>query len=114
MSLSKPHYLIYIEPLTDHTHISLAEQEQAEALAQFLSTPNLYPSHPSSPSTYLKPSAEPISELPKPELVFSSPFYRCVQTAAPTARELGLEVRLEHGVQEWSVPVFLTLVWIIR
>ncbi|OWT36104.1 transcription factor C subunit 7 [Cryptococcus neoformans] len=46
--------------------------DQAESLATFLSSP-------SSTSPY-----------PIPEIVFSSPFYRCIQTALPTAQALGL------------------------
>ncbi|WVQ82531.1 hypothetical protein IAT38_004660 [Cryptococcus sp. DSM 104549] len=69
--------------------------EQAHELATFLSTPSLTHPHPT------------------PELVFSSPFYRCIQTALPTAQALGLAnpgagqgVRLEHGVAEWYSPVY--------
>lgn len=45
-----------------------------------------------------------LSGLPKdeqPQFIFSSPFYRCVETAAPYARETGLKVCLEPGVGEW-------------
>ena len=91
-----------------HLPLRRTSQEQAEALARFFSSPASYPYSPSSdPSTYIEPSSKPISDLPTPELVFSSAFYRCIQTAGPTARELGVEVRLEHGVQEWFVPVKL-------
>ncbi|WVQ97675.1 hypothetical protein IAU59_004789 [Kwoniella sp. CBS 9459] len=67
------------------------------------------------------------SPYPTPELVFSSPFYRCIQTALPTLQALGLHesptgttettggvaagsssragIKLEHGVQEWFSPV---------
>lgn len=38
-----------------------------------------------------------------PELLFSSPFFRCIQTASYTAKRLGLPLKLEHGVQEWYV-----------
>jgi hypothetical protein len=38
---------------------------------------------------------------PQPERVFSSAFYRCIQTALPTAKSLGVGVSLEHGVGEW-------------
>lgn len=79
--------------------------EQAEQLATFLSSPSA-----------LAPHAVP-------QKVFSSPFYRCIETSVPTARALGMVssenekavadgkgyegIRLEHGVQEWYVP-FLT------
>jgi broad specificity phosphatase PhoE len=90
--------------LTNISYHKSYSQEQAEALAKFLSSPSSYPYSTSKPSSYIEPATKgsrPSSDLPTPELVFSSPFYRCVQTAAPTARELGVEVRLEHGVQEW-------------
>ncbi|KAJ9096078.1 hypothetical protein QFC21_005443 [Naganishia friedmannii] len=57
--------------------------DQAEELAVFLANP---------------PSGE---GLPVPELIFSSPFFRCVQTASYTAKRLGMPLKLEHGVQEW-------------
>ena len=41
---------------------------------------------------------------PPPELIFSSPFYRCLQTAAPTADILDLNVVLEPGIGEWYKP----------
>ncbi|ODN90239.1 transcription factor C subunit 7 [Cryptococcus wingfieldii CBS 7118] len=50
---------------------------------------------------------------PTPEIVFTSPFYRCVQTALPTAQALGLVLgegedglHLEHGLSEWYSPVY--------
>ncbi|WWC58865.1 uncharacterized protein I303_101410 [Kwoniella dejecticola CBS 10117] len=76
--------------------------EQSEHLSTFLSDPNQ------------------TAPYPTPELVFSSPFYRCIETSLPTAKKLGLVreakdlqggsgtssgVRLEHGVQEWYSPV---------
>eukprot|EP01105_Mastigella_eilhardi_P026038 TRINITY_DN7314_c0_g1_i2.p1 TRINITY_DN7314_c0_g1~~TRINITY_DN7314_c0_g1_i2.p1 ORF type:complete len:260 (+),score=71.84 TRINITY_DN7314_c0_g1_i2:43-780(+) len=33
--------------------------------------------------------------------VFSSPMYRCLQTATAVAQALGLQVKVEHGLQEW-------------
>jgi broad specificity phosphatase PhoE len=33
--------------------------------------------------------------------VFSSPFLRCVETAAPIAERLGLAIELEAGLSEW-------------
>ncbi|KAK4689472.1 transcription factor C subunit 7, partial [Tremellales sp. Uapishka_1] len=65
-------------------------EAQAERLAAFLS------------------SAETLSPYPVPERVFSSPFYRCIQTAAPAAKVLGNKgVCLEHGVMEWQVWLWL-------
>jgi transcription factor C subunit 7 len=55
---------------------------QADALAEFLATND-----------------------PRPERVFSSAFYRCIQTAVPTAARLGVPVALEHGVGEWYSTV---------
>ncbi len=36
--------------------------------------------------------------------IFSSPFLRCVQTAAPIADRLHLPIRLEPGFSEWLNP----------
>ncbi|EDK46840.1 hypothetical protein LELG_05021 [Lodderomyces elongisporus NRRL YB-4239] len=36
-----------------------------------------------------------------PQFILSSPFYRCVETAEPIARMLGLKIGLERGVGEW-------------
>jgi broad specificity phosphatase PhoE len=58
-------------------------QDQAEELAEFLSNP---------------PAEE---GLPVPELLFSSPFYRCIQTGSCLAKKMGIPLKLEHGVQEW-------------
>lgn len=47
---------------------------------------------------------------PVPERVFSSPFYRCLQTAQPTAALLAeranepRRIALDHGVMEWYPP----------
>ncbi|GAA5954120.1 hypothetical protein JCM21900_002894 [Sporobolomyces salmonicolor] len=38
-------------------------------------------------------------------LVLSSPLYRCVQTATPTAEALGLPILIEPGLGEWYLPV---------
>ncbi len=128
--------------LTSKIQLAAYGVSQAHILADFLSSP------------------EKVAPHPIPQLVFSSPFYRCIQTAQPaftalsesqTARrklqqehrevgrvEVGTAangdvdevedvdgktnpeategispdhgVMLEHGVQEWSVPVprFLT------
>lgn len=37
----------------------------------------------------------------KPQLILSSPFYRCVETSQPISRELGLPIAIERGVGEW-------------
>ncbi|KAJ9119872.1 hypothetical protein QFC24_005586 [Naganishia onofrii] len=61
--------------------------DQAQELAEFFANP---------------PSGE---GLPVPELLFSSPFFRCIQTATYTAKRLGMPLKLEHGVQEWYSQV---------
>jgi broad specificity phosphatase PhoE len=33
--------------------------------------------------------------------LFSSPFLRCVETAAPIAERLGVAIRIERGLSEW-------------
>ncbi|GMM35345.1 transcription factor TFIIIC subunit [Saccharomycopsis crataegensis] len=40
----------------------------------------------------------------KPEALFSSPFYRCLQTSTPIADALGLEILVENGIGEWYKP----------
>lgn len=42
--------------------------------------------------------------LPTPQMIFSSPFYRCVQTIEPTAKNLQLPIHLERGLGEWFKP----------
>ncbi|KAJ9111692.1 hypothetical protein QFC19_001051 [Naganishia cerealis] len=61
--------------------------DQAQELAEFLANP---------------PSEE---GLPVPDLLFSSPFFRCIQTASVTAQKLQIPLKLEHGVQEWYSQV---------
>ncbi|GMM32931.1 hypothetical protein DASC09_002560 [Saccharomycopsis crataegensis] len=39
--------------------------------------------------------------IPKPQLIFSSPFYRCVETANPAANRLHIPIFLEQGIGEW-------------
>ncbi|GAA5857151.1 hypothetical protein JCM9279_007625 [Rhodotorula babjevae] len=38
-------------------------------------------------------------------VILSSPLYRCVQTATPTAQALGLPIFIEPGLAEWYLPV---------
>ncbi|OVF04681.1 putative transcription factor TFIIIC subunit [Clavispora lusitaniae] len=42
-----------------------------------------------------------LSPADQPQFILTSPFYRCVETAAPYARESGLKICLEPGVGEW-------------
>lgn len=48
-----------------------------------------------------------IKSLPdseKPQFIVSSPFYRCVETAQPIAKALGLKVAIDRGIGEWFKP----------
>lgn len=40
----------------------------------------------------------------QPELLFSSPFYRCIQTSEPIADILELPIIVERGIGEWYRP----------
>lgn len=45
-----------------------------------------------------------IANLPpheQPQMIISSPFYRCVETCAPLAKALGLKVHIDRGIGEW-------------
>ncbi|KAH7883632.1 phosphoglycerate mutase-like protein [Phlebopus sp. FC_14] len=46
-----------------------------------------------------------LPEEKRPTAIFSSPYYRCLQTSLPTARALGLPICVEHGIAEWYSPV---------
>lgn len=41
----------------------------------------------------------------RPTAIFSSPYYRCLQTAKPVAVALGVPIYVEHGISEWYSPV---------
>jgi len=41
----------------------------------------------------------------RPTAIFSSPYYRCLQTSKPTAVALGIPIYAEHGLSEWYYPV---------
>ncbi|RSH82362.1 uncharacterized protein EHS24_007329 [Apiotrichum porosum] len=45
--------------------------------------------------------SDPPAPLPKPDVLYSSPFFRCLQTIQPLAKATGKEVHCEHGVMEW-------------
>jgi transcription factor C subunit 7 len=45
----------------------------------------------------------PVEE--RPTAIFSSPFYRCIQTSKPIAQALGLPIFIEHGISEWYSPI---------
>ncbi|KAG9314400.1 histidine phosphatase superfamily [Chiua virens] len=49
-----------------------------------------------------------LESLPKdkqPTAIFSSPYYRCLQTSKPVAERLSLPIYIEHGLSEWYSPV---------
>ncbi|KAI0033153.1 histidine phosphatase superfamily [Vararia minispora EC-137] len=55
-----------------------------------------------------KETAEYFLSLPedqRPTAIWSSPYYRCLQTAKPIAEALGLPICVEHGLSEWYSPV---------
>ncbi|KAJ8496107.1 hypothetical protein ONZ45_g12590 [Pleurotus djamor] len=45
----------------------------------------------------------PVEE--RPTVIFSSPYYRCLQTSKPVANALGIPIHVEHGISEWYSPV---------
>jgi len=48
------------------------------------------------------------SSLPvdkRPTAIFSSPYYRCLQTSKPTSQSLDVPIYVEHGLSEWYSPV---------
>lgn len=67
----------------DHSLAALGET-QAEELAVFFSS---------------------LPEAKRPTAIFSSPYYRCLQTASSTAKKLNLPIYVEHGIAEWYSPV---------
>ncbi|KAF8892944.1 histidine phosphatase superfamily [Infundibulicybe gibba] len=46
-----------------------------------------------------------IPEDERPTAIFSSPYYRCLQTSKPVSVALGIPVYVEHGISEWYSPV---------
>jgi len=45
-----------------------------------------------------------LPEDQRPTAIFSSPYYRCLQTSKPTAVALGIPIYAEHGLSEWYSP----------
>ncbi|KAJ7110169.1 histidine phosphatase superfamily [Mycena epipterygia] len=41
----------------------------------------------------------------RPTAIFSSPYYRCLQTSKPVSAALGVPIYVEHGLSEWYSPV---------
>jgi len=46
-----------------------------------------------------------LPEADRPTAIFSSPYYRCIQTSEPVARALNVPIYIEHGLSEWYSPV---------
>ncbi|KAF5375041.1 hypothetical protein D9758_000243 [Tetrapyrgos nigripes] len=46
-----------------------------------------------------------LPEDQRPTAIFSSPYYRCLQTAKPTSEALNIPIYVEHGLSEWYSPV---------
>lgn len=40
----------------------------------------------------------------KPQVAFTSPFYRCLQTIEPTVKALNIELYVDRGLGEWFKP----------
>ncbi|TFK57246.1 phosphoglycerate mutase-like protein [Heliocybe sulcata] len=58
--------------------------------------------------TQAKELSEYFASLPedqRPTAIFSSPFYRCLQTVKPTSQALNVPIFVEHGLSEWYSPV---------
>ncbi|KXN89984.1 Transcription factor tau 55 kDa subunit [Leucoagaricus sp. SymC.cos] len=46
-----------------------------------------------------------LPEDERPTAIFSSPYYRCLQTSQPTAQALNTPLYVEHGLSEWYSPI---------
>ncbi|KAF8922500.1 histidine phosphatase superfamily [Mucidula mucida] len=58
--------------------------------------------------TQAKEVAEFFLSLPeseRPTAIFSSPYYRCIQTLLPVSQALKIPIYVEHGLAEWYSPV---------
>ena len=77
----------------------LPENEQLPILTGVDSDPQLAPHGVEQSKQLAKFISGELS--PKPELLFSSPMYRCVQTVNPTALALDLDIFIEFGIGEW-------------
>lgn len=58
--------------------------------------------------TQAKELAEYFASLPedqRPTAIYSSPYYRCLQTIRPTSQALNVPIYVEHGLSEWYSPV---------
>ncbi|KAL0580407.1 C6 zinc cluster transcription factor-like protein [Marasmius crinis-equi] len=45
-----------------------------------------------------------LPEDQRPTAIFSSPYYRCLQTSKPVSEALGVPIYVEHGISEWYSP----------
>ncbi|RPD62985.1 phosphoglycerate mutase-like protein [Lentinus tigrinus ALCF2SS1-7] len=45
-----------------------------------------------------------LPEEQRPTAIFSSPYYRCLETAKPSAEAMELPLYVEHGLSEWYSP----------
>lgn len=46
-----------------------------------------------------------LPEDQRPTAIFSSPYYRCLQTTKPVSNALNVPIYAEHGLAEWYSPV---------
>jgi len=46
-----------------------------------------------------------LPEDERPTAIYSSPYYRCLETAKPVAEALQLPIFVEHGISEWYMHV---------
>lgn len=46
-----------------------------------------------------------LEEGERPDAIYSSPLYRCLQTAQPLSDKLELPINVEHGLSEFYLPV---------
>ncbi|KAI0348007.1 phosphoglycerate mutase-like protein [Trametopsis cervina] len=46
-----------------------------------------------------------LPEAERPTAIFSSPYYRCLQTSKPISVALNVPIYVEHGLSEWYSPV---------
>ncbi|RPA88204.1 phosphoglycerate mutase-like protein, partial [Ascobolus immersus RN42] len=58
-------------------------------------------SHGVSQAKQLASHLASLSTDVRPQRIYSSPYYRCLQTITPTADDLNLEIHLENGIGEW-------------
>ncbi|KAF6767524.1 Histidine phosphatase superfamily, clade-1 [Kalmanozyma brasiliensis GHG001] len=57
--------------------------------------------HGQSQARHLASYLSSLPESERPQLIVSSPYYRCLQTSLPSVSALGLELVAEPGLAEW-------------